>query len=277
MGKLTIIYEDDFMLVLEKPAGLVVNKSETISEETLQDQLSDYFNLGEDLGIGERAGIVHRLDRETSGLMVIAKTHKAYEYLQAQFKERKIQKEYTALVHGIIRVDRGEIDAAIGRVGSFGKFGVVSGGREAKTAYQVEGRYEISEEIFHRILYPSNEVRSPDYDSSRYRSNNISMTKSRVNYLSNHAREYTLVTLMPKTGRTHQIRVHLKSIGHCVVSDLIYAPSKLLKFDLLWCKRLFLHAKSLEFIHPGTGKRIFFESSLPVDLTAALGQLTFNI
>ncbi len=256
MNDLNIIFEDDFILVLEKPAGVVVNRTETIKEETLQDQLSNYVHLGSGLGIGGRAGIVHRLDRETSGLLVCAKTESAFENLQRQFKERKIRKEYLGLVHGLVDKDRGEIDAPIGRIGSFGKFGIVSSGRESKTDFKVEGRYKIKDDIFEKITQEEN--------------------KNRKNYFKNHAGDYTLLLLHPKTGRTHQIRVHLKSIGYPVVSDLIYAPAKLLKFDLNWCPRLFLHAKSLEFVHPAGKKPIFFESDLPNDLKDAMLNLTSN-
>ncbi len=250
MIDLNIIYEDDSILVIDKETGIVVNRAETINDKTLQDQLSDYFHLGSSLGIGERAGIVHRLDRETSGLMVVAKTKSAFGNLQKQFKERKVKKEYAALCHGVVVDDWGEINAPIGRVGSFGKFGVVAGGRESKTEFMVENRYKIKNDIFEKITREEN--------------------KNRKNYFKNHARDYTLLTLRPKTGRTHQIRVHLKSIGHPVVSDLIYTPAKLLKFDLNWCLRLFLHAKSLEFINPATKKPIFFESDLPKDLKGAM-------
>lgn len=250
-----VIYEDDFILVLEKPAGVVVNRSETTREETLQDQISEYLQLGNDLGIGERAGIVHRLDRETSGLMVVAKTEKAFGNLQNQFKERKVKKVYTALVHGNLKNQSGEIKSDIGRVGKFGKFGEVSSGREAETYYQLDKYLQIKQELF---------------ESLKLRTE---ATRSRKNYLERHAKLYSLLSLFPKSGRTHQIRVHLKSIGHPLVSDLIYSPRKLLQFDLFWCPRLFLHAKILEFIHPKTKKAIFFESSLPDDLTLALSCL----
>ncbi|MDO8486828.1 MAG: RluA family pseudouridine synthase [Candidatus Curtissbacteria bacterium] len=282
MDDLNIIFEDDFLLVLDKPAGLVVNRSETNKGPTLQDQmlkyLSSVLSKGSDPNIGGRSGIVHRLDRETSGLMLVAKTERAYANLQKQFKERKIKKEYLGLVHGLVDKDRGEIDASIGRVGSFGRFGVVAGGRESRTEFVVEDRYKISEEKFNELLYSSSErseSRSNMLDSSRLRSNS-NLTRPRINYLKHHARDYTLFLLRPKTGRTHQIRVHLKSIGHAVVSDLIYAPAKLLKFDLNWCPRLFLHAKSLEFAHPATEKPIFFESDLPKDLKDAMLYLTLN-
>src|SRR3990170_6415133 len=100
--KLEIVFEDSEILVVDKPAGLVVNRSETVKEETLQDLLSEYFNLGSSLGIGDRAGIVHRLDRETSGLLIVAKTKIAFENLQDQFRERKVEKEYVCLAHGQI-------------------------------------------------------------------------------------------------------------------------------------------------------------------------------
>ena len=249
--KLEIVFEDSEILVLEKPAGLVVNRSETIREETLQDQLSTYFNLGDDLGIGDRAGIVHRLDRETSGLLLIAKTQKAFENLQDQFKERKVEKEYVCLAHGEINQDFGVIEGDVGRIGKFGKFGIVEGGRESRTEFKVVEKYEFKEKLFDELI-------------SRVQ------TKSRVNYLTKQAKKYTLLNLFPKTGRTHQIRVHIKSIGHPAVSDLIYAPNKLLKFDLLWCPRLFLHASSLKFIHPKTKNLVSFKSDLPNDLKGAI-------
>src|SRR3989344_965169 len=100
--KLEIVFEDSEILIVDKLAGLVVNRSQTAKEETLQDQLSVYFNLGNDLGVGDRAGIVHRLDRETSGLLIVAKTKIAFETLQDQFRERKVEKEYVCLAHGEI-------------------------------------------------------------------------------------------------------------------------------------------------------------------------------
>src|SRR3990167_2002143 len=107
--KFKTIFEDERILVVDKPAGLVVNRSKTLNEETLQDQLADYFHLGKNLGIGDRAGIVHRLDRETSGILLIAKTQMAFDILQAQFRQRSIKKEYTALVHGRVSDQSGSI------------------------------------------------------------------------------------------------------------------------------------------------------------------------
>ncbi len=326
MGKLRVIFEDGQIVIVDKPAGLVVNRSETIKEETLQDQIEQYLQIrstkheirnkfkiqnsnfqngfefrNSDFEFINRAGIVHRLDRETSGLLVVAKTQKAFENLQNQFKERKVSKEYKALVHGFLKEKEGNIESKIARIGKFGKFGVVLNrrsarifspdgsipfvkrveGREARTDYEVNSLFKISDEKFAQLVYSSSEsgkagrIEKFPLSSSRLGSNNIKLlTKAGINYLKLNAREYSLLAVFPRTGRTHQIRVHLKSIGHPVVSDLIYAPRKLLKFDRLWCGRLFLHAKSLEFEHPKTGKMVKFTSDLPNDLKEALDCLT---
>lgn len=258
MTKLAIIFEDEQMLVLEKEAGLVVNRSETIKEETLQDQLSEYFRLGNDLGLGSRAGIVHRLDRETSGLLIVAKTQKAFDNLQSQFKARTVKKEYLALVHGHLTNEGGSITGGIGRIGKFGKFGIARGGRESKTDFEVIGRFKFKSNEFEKLISEN------------------SIKKPQARYLINQATLYTYLKLLPRTGRTHQVRVHVKSIGHPVVSDLIYAPRKLLKFELLWCPRLFLHASILEITHPKTKARKEFKSDLPKDLKDAISNLTID-
>ncbi len=258
---LNIIFEDKDFLVLDKPSGLTVNKSETSREETLQDQLSDYFKLANgDLGIGERAGIVHRLDRETSGVLVVAKNQKTFEFLQGEFKERRVKKEYIALVHGLVKDDSGEIASNIARIGKFGKFGNLKnrqeGGREAVTDYERISNFKFQISNFENIIVEKG------------------YNRSRVRYLDQHGQDYTLLSVFPKTGRTHQIRVHLKSIGHPVVSDLIYTPSKLLKFDQVWCPRLYLHAKKIYFSSPRSKKVLTFECDLPNDLKNAMLFLT---
>jgi len=253
--KLEIIFEDSEILVVNKLVGMVVNRSQTIKEGTLQDSLSKYFILRSSLGIGERAGIVHRLDRETSGLLLVAKTQKAFENLQNQFRERKVEKEYVCLAHGEVNRDSGVIKGDIGRIGKFGKFGIVEGGRESRTEFKVVKKYEFKENKFDELLSDS-------------------QTKSRINYVIKQAKKYTLLNLFPKTGRTHQIRVHIKSIGHPAVSDLIYTPKKLLKFDFLWCPRLFLHASKIKFSHPASKGIVEFISDLPAELKDALSYLT---
>lgn len=257
-----IIFEDEWILVLDKKAGVVVNRSDTMKEGTLQDDLAEYFGLGQAFGVGDRAGVVHRLDKETSGLLVVAKTQRAFLDLQAQFKARQVEKEYVALVHGLVKESEGSVEAKIERIGKFGKFGISKrrslAGREARTDFEARQRYRIPEEGLAAMI------------SARESQSGLGLSKSRLRYLRDHAREYTLLTVLPKTGRTHQIRIHLKSIGHPVVSDLIYGPGKLLKLDLLWCPRLFLHASSLSFVHPKTKKKVKFESGLPNELKNAI-------
>ena len=225
----TIIFEDESILVLNKPSGWITNDaSTTTTQPVLQTWLRE--NLKYPL-IGDRErrdGIVHRLDKETSGLLIIAKTISAFENLQSQFKERKVTKTYIALTHGEIEPKEGEIVASVGRLPwRRERFGVLPGGREAITKYKV-------------ISYHS--------------------------LITDHGSLFTLVELYPKTGRTHQIRIHLKFIGHPIVGDFFYAGRKTAREDRLWCPRLFLHAKEITFFHPQTGKEVKFESELPKDL-----------
>jgi 23S rRNA pseudouridine1911/1915/1917 synthase len=199
-----IIYEDEAILVIDKPAGLVVNRSET-SKNTLQDWAE------------KRSGmLVHRLDKETSGVMVIAKTPAALAVLQRQFKDRRVVKTYVALVYGKLVPAEGIIAVPIGRSRrNRAKFAVVPGGRPAETAYRV----------------------------MRYKGS------------------YTLLQLRPKTGRTHQLRVHLSYFGHPVVGDKRYAGSKQRQG---WSRHL-LHAAGLSLIHPVTGKRMEWQAALPAE------------
>lgn len=231
-----IIHEDDSILVVSKPSGQVVNRAKTTrGMRTLQDELEKYFKIErpED-GIGGRAGIVHRLDKGTSGVLVVAKTEKAFKNLQAQFKQRKVKKEYLALAHGEIKDRQGRIEASIGRnPRNRMRFAVVEGGRRAVTEYET-------------INYHPSTINNED-----------------LSYLR----------VKPLTGRTHQIRVHLKHIGHPIVSDPLYLSRKRLKADRKWCPRLFLHAESLGFKHPESGAWVRFEAALPEDLSEVLNHL----
>lgn len=229
-----IIYEDDDLMVLDKPAGMVVNKSETAKEETVQDWVGKRLGLGkEELGIGGRAGIVHRLDKETSGLLLIAKTEPAFEELQRQFKAREVKKKYLALVIGKVTPENGEINAPVGRLPwDREKFGVFPGGREARTEYKV------------------------------------------LDYYSLAPNSYTLLELAPATGRTHQIRVHLKYLGYPIVGDTLYAGRREVIKQRKWCPRTFLHAAWLKFKDPRTGEEKIFESPLPEELKKCLTLLS---
>lgn len=230
-----IIFEDEALLVLAKPAGMVVNRAASVKRETVQDWLEKKLKI-KDRGIGGRAGIVHRLDKETSGLLLVAKTPEAFANLQAQFKERKVEKRYFALVHGKVEEEKGEIEAPVGRLAwNRKRFGVFPGGRRAKTKYKVKNYYALD----------------------------LPRRQAGVD-------RYTLLELVPETGRTHQIRVHLKYLGHSVVADSFYAGRKTAREDRKWCPRLFLHAWQISFSHPKTGKRVSFSSKLPGDLKIAL-------
>ena len=222
----TIIFEDESILVLDKPSGWITNDaSTTTTQPVIQTWLRENLKY---LLVGDRDrrdGIVHRLDKETSGLLVVAKTIPAFENLQSQFKERKVAKTYIALAHGEVIPKEGKIEASVGRLPwRRQRFGVLPGGREAVTNYKV------------------------------------------LKTLSKDNEKFSLVELYPKTGRTHQIRIHLKFIGHPIVGDNFYAGRKTSRDDRLWCPRLFLHAAKISFFHPETGKELTFESELPKDL-----------
>ncbi len=261
--KLEIIFENKEIIVVNKPAGIIVNRSQTVSGQTLQDEIAMYLGLrGQDLGIGERAGIVHRLDRETSGLILVAKSEKSFEKLQEQFRNRKVEKEYVALVHGHIKDEKVEIKNKIVRIGKFGKFGIAhyrQEGKEAESLVVKNSNLQFKQNNFKSILEKG------DFNKIRRR------------YLEKNAMFYSLVSVFPKTGRTHQIRVHLKHFGNPVVSDSIYAPSKLLSFDSYWCPRLFLHAKSIKFVDPQTNKEMSFTQEIPSALGVVLKHLEIII
>lgn len=231
--ELKIIYEDTLLLALDKPAGWVVNEAKTSGENpVIQTWLEKSFDYPLAKSREERSGIVHRLDKETSGVLLVAKTREAFQNLQKQFKERKVKKTYLALVHGRVEPKIGEIRAPIARLPwSRQRFGVVPGGREAITRYKVL-RY---------FLLPS--------------------------------KEFSLLEIYPKTGRTHQIRVHLRHIGHPIVSDKFYAGRKTAREDQTWCPRLFLHSTKISFLHPHTQKRVFLKSLVSEDLRACLDSL----
>lgn len=241
-----VIFEDDQILVFDKPPGLVVDNSETQQDSTLQSYLAQNYPSNLD-----RMGIVHRLDKDTSGVIIVAKTQQALENLQAQFKERKTKKEYLALVHGEVK-GKGVIEGGIGRnPGNREKFVVLDDGKEAVTEYSPIKRLAISEKRLVEIF--------PDFSKIQYR---------KLNALRYSL--FTLVACRPLTGRTHQIRVHLKHIGFPIVSDEKYVGRKICRLDRRWCVRIFLHAAKLGFYHPKTGEWMEIESPLPKDLKEVL-------
>ena len=237
---LLIVYEDEDILAINKPAGLSVHKvSPTDSQETLADMLvreRPYLKGVGDLpagrqGINLRPGIVHRLDKETSGIMVIAKNQAAFEFFKKQFQEHTIKKEYLALVYGHPKQPRGIIDVPLGKLGT--KQTTLIHGKRELTERKAETAYET------------------------------------VKTFGPPAGGYTLLKVMPKTGRTHQIRVHLKAIGCPVVGDKLYAKGRTMPHGL---DRMFLHAQRIEFVTPG-GKALILEAGLPEDLQNMLSVL----
>jgi len=237
-----ILFEDENLLVLDKPAGITVNRSDTTrNEQTVQDWVEERVKnqkskvkIDQESDFYKRAGIVHRLDKETSGILLVAKDEESFRNLQKQFKERLVKKRYLALAHGKIKVKEGEIRAPVGRLPwNRKRFGILAGGRESLTKYKV------------------------------------------LNYLlskKNKSDFYSLVELFPETGRTHQIRVHLKYINHPIFSDSLYAGRKTARADRNLLDRVFLHASKISFLHPKSGKTINFESPLSPKLGSFLNE-----
>jgi 23S rRNA pseudouridine1911/1915/1917 synthase len=208
-----VLFEDETLLVLNKPAGLVVHPGAGNREGTLANALLHHCGGIAIVGGSERPGIVHRLDKETSGCLAVAKTEMAHASLSAQFAAREVEKTYLALVDGTPRMPHGKIEAAIGRHPVHRqKMAVVERGRDALTLYRVLACRDAK----------------------------------------------ALIECQPRTGRTHQIRVHLKHLGHPVVGDPQYGRRGTKE-------RHFLHAWKLAFKHPKTGKRVAFTALLSPD------------
>jgi 23S rRNA pseudouridine1911/1915/1917 synthase len=237
-----ILYENSDVLVINKPAGLLVHgvygkEGAKHAEKTLVDWLLQNYpgiaGVGDALPNGtiERAGIVHRLDRETSGVMVIAKNQEAFKFLKDQFQKRNVKKIYTALVWGRVKNQKGVIDKPISIKDGSVKRTVYKGkmAREASTEYEVAERFSLK------------------------------------------GQEMTLLKVTPKTGRTHQIRVHLNSIGHPVLGDKLYGK----KPQLESLKRHFLHAKFLEF-SPSGKRKITATAELSAELVDFINKLEKN-
>lgn len=242
MNNPTIVFQDDHLLVINKPAGLVVNRADSVAEPTLQDWIEKNFDYPISHDYDHRNGIVHRLDKDTSGILLLAKTIDAQNSLQSQFKSRTIKKSYTALVHGRLSPRNGFISLPLGR-STFDRksFTVDVEGKLTKTSYEVERYY----------------------------------TKlSDAKLQSNSYQGFTLVSLFPQTGRTHQLRVVLKHLGHPIVGDSKYTGKKRSKADTTWCHRQFLHAAFIQFTHPISQQTLQFKAPLAKDLKNALTLLS---
>lgn len=221
---LNIVYDDEHIVVINKPRGMVVHPSQSHTSGTLVNALLyHYKDQLSSLSGKERAGIVHRIDKDTSGLLIVAKSDEAHSELQRQFKNREVKRTYEAIVHGAISHDHGLVDAPIGRDPKQRQnMAVVDQGKRARTHFRVIKRYE----------------------------------------------KFTHIECQLETGRTHQIRVHMKYINHPLVGDPKYGPRKpFVNFGQV------LHARSLEFIHPITEDPLCFTSDLPEDFKDVLNRL----
>ena len=239
-----VIFEDQDILVIDKPAPMIVNRADTTKDVvTVQDWAEERLKI-DNSNIDEsrsdflkRGGIVHRLDKETSGLLVIALNEESFINLQAQFKGREVKKVYTALAHGEVKPEEGSIDVPIGRLPwNRTKFGILAEGRESQTLYKVLEYKKFKDAKNEEIL--------------------------------------SLVELYPRTGRTHQIRVHMRHIGYPLFADELYAGRKVMKRDRKILPRHFLHASKISFKHPRSGEELSFEAPLTPDLSDFLSTLS---
>jgi 23S rRNA pseudouridine1911/1915/1917 synthase len=230
---LDIVYEDEDIIVVNKPAGMVVHPAYGHRTGTLVNAVLAHCPDLAGVEGGQRPGIVHRLDKDTSGLIIVAKHDAARRHLQRQFKRREVRKVYVALLEGRLEPAQGVIEAPIGRDKKRRKrMAVVEGGREARTEYRVV-----------------------EYFGGRP---------------GKASRPYTLVEAEPKTGRTHQVRVHFASIGHPLAGDPVYGFRKQ---RLSGLRRQFLHARTLGFRLPGSGEYVELTAELPDDLRVVLEEL----
>jgi 23S rRNA pseudouridine1911/1915/1917 synthase len=252
-----IIYQDDYFLAIDKPSGVVVNDSDSANElETVQAWVkTEFFGKIErkkyeknvQSEFFERSGIIHRIDKETSGVLLIAKNEMFFEKMQSLFKERKINKKYICLVHGTTQ-NHELINLPLKRHPNKGKFIVDENGKSALTEYVLKDKYIFNEKTL-------NEFQKKNYERLKKKFDIDTFSRLDVKIY---------------TGRTHQIRVHLSHLGHPVVGDDLYGFRKLMKFERDWCPRQFLHAAELKFDHPVTGTHIELESPMPDDLKEIL-------
>ena len=233
---LEIVYEDEYLAVINKPAGMVVHPGAGVQSGTLANAIAYHFvQPPAHSGGSDRIGIVHRLDKDTSGLIVVAKTDKVHEALSEQFRERQVYKSYVALVHGSPDQNMGTIQAPIARnKHNRLRMKVAAHGRSALSLWKVRKRYA----------------------------------------------KFTLLDVEIKTGRTHQIRVHMAYINHPIVGDEIYNEGRdktvadiNVRNTIKSLDRFFLHAERLAFAHPKTGERLEFRQELPSELKQFLNLL----
>lgn len=223
---LKILYEDKDIIVVNKDPGVVTHPTPTFTSGTLVNALMYHCNDFQGISGELRPGIVHRLDKDTSGVIVVAKNDKAHQSLSQQFKDRVTEKVYAAIVHGTVKKGYGTIEVPLGRNPVVRiKMAPVDWGKPSLTYYRVLKRFKVA----------------------------------------------SLVLAYPKTGRTHQIRVHMKYIGHPLLGDELYGYGK--KDEIYGASRQMLHALKLSFYHPTTNERMNFVAPLPEDFKNVLRKL----
>jgi len=236
---LDIVFEDEYLAVINKSAGMVVHPGAGVQAGTLANAIAHHFSLAaNDPSLVARPGIVHRLDKDTSGLIVIAKDEKTHELLSEQFRERTVYKSYVALVHGATERKSATIEAPIGRnKHNRLRMKVATHGRSAISIWRVRKRYE----------------------------------------------KFTLLDVEIKTGRTHQIRVHMGYINHPIVGDEVYNEGRdntvmdhTVRNAIASMRRFFLHAEKLSFTHPRSGERLDFIAPVAPELLRFLQVLFSN-
>lgn len=280
--KIKILYEDKDILVIDKPSGIMVHpaveqahygvgsddkkkKKEVTISEWFAKKYPKSKKVGEPLLEVPRPGIVHRLDKETSGVLVLAKNQKTHEFLKNQFQNREIKKTYVAIVSGWVKNDHGIINKPIGRSPSDFRRRLAGRGargemREAVTEYKVLKRFQAPAS---KNFSSSSKATNPENFSSSSRFEIQNRSHADKNFQDSTPEKFTYLEIKPKTGRTHQIRVHMKYLNHPIVCDSLYDPKGFCPKGL---DRLALHAKSIEF-KDLKGKVIKVESPVPKEIT----------
>lgn len=280
-----VLYEDDDLVVVNKPPGVVVNRAKSVPGSTLQDWMDERYHIPQRLNTGElsqdkswwslipesfdnsygepenifveRSGMVHRLDKDTSGVLVLGKNPGAMIALMTQFQQRSVHKMYQCLVHGIFKQDQDIIRLPLGRSQhNRQRFAVIAEGRPAETEFAVTGRYTFNDEKLLKIATQAGES-----------------TEKELQQKLKLYEGFSLLECLPKTGRTHQIRVHFSHVQHPLVGDKLYVGKKRVKLDELWCPRQFLHAARIQFTHPRTAELLTVTAPLSKDLSQALQYL----
>jgi 23S rRNA pseudouridine1911/1915/1917 synthase len=249
---LDIVYEDEHFLALNKQADLMVHPARGRWTGTLVNGLVHYGRKWSTVNGEWRPGILHRLDRNTTGIMLVAKSDEAHWRLARQFENRTIQKKYMAVVHGQPELKSDVIDMPIGRDRYIREKQaarkIENGGREAITIYEVQRTFGAAQSSLKPSSFPADrKLRTPPA-------------------------KFSLVRLTPKTGRTHQLRVHLSTIGFPIVGDTMYG-GRIFESGGFRLERQALHAQEITFVHPGTLKAMTLSAPLPADMLRLIGLL----